>query len=186
MQKAALANNILGIFLLIGLAIMTGSVYFGWCTLEKVRTVDSWPTVPAYIIESRIEWGVEAHDRAGSTQRSYSYAYELPVLAGYRVDGEFYTSATPAIKTIRDSKIYPRDPWRNPPDNDIVGLFKKVAQGILVPIHYNPANPQEAYIFSALPFWQLYGSNIISFLFGILPCLFGLIPILLLRKTAKV
>jgi hypothetical protein len=184
MRNSALFNSAFGFFLLIGLAIMGGSLYFGWRTATKVKAVESWPTAPAYIIESRIEWEVEGHDHAGTT-RSYSYAYRLSVLAGYQVDNEFYSSTTPAIKTISDSKVMPRDPWRNPPDTDIVTLFKQVPQGAVVPIHYNPINPKEAYLFSKLSFWQLFAGNVIGFLFGILPTLFGLVPLLLQRKYFK-
>lgn len=181
MQNSTLFNTAFGFFLLIGLAIMGGSLYFGWRTATKVEAVDSWPTAPAYIIESRIEWEVKGHDRAGTT-RSYTYAYRLSVLAGYRVDDKFYSSATPAIKTVRDSKFIRSDPWMNPPDTDIVTLFKQVPQGAVVLIHYNPTNPKEAYLFSKLSFWQLFAGNVVGFLFGILPTLFGLVPILLQRK----
>jgi hypothetical protein len=171
---------VLGIFLAIGLAIMGGSVYSGWRTAEKVEAVASWPTAPAYIIESRIEWAVKVHDRGGASRRSYSYGYGLPVLAGYRVGGEFFTSSTPGIMPIEDRKFLDRDPWKNPPDPEIVALFKRVPQGTVVPIHYNPANAGEAYFFAQLPFWNLYGTNVAFFVVGMLSALFGLIPMLLL------
>lgn len=184
-KKKTLTKAVLGIFLIIGLAIMGGSVFSAYRTATKVKTVAAWPTAPAYIVESLIVWAVQGHEQSGTTRRSYSYEYRLPVLAGYRIDSEYYTSSTPAIKTIRDSKIFFRDPWKNPPDRDLVNLFKQVPSGTVVPIHYNPADKSEAYIFTDLPFWKLYTGPFLVFLFGILPSLFGLVPMLLLRKLAR-
>jgi hypothetical protein len=185
LARAVGALNVFGIFLLIGLAIMGGSVYFGARTSQKLKTVAAWPTTPAYVVESRIEWAVRSHERGGTSQRSYSYTYELPVLAGYRVNGKYYTSATPAIMTIRDRKVFGRDPWKNPPDGEIVALFKQVPQGAVVPIHYNPKDAAEAYIFTGLPFRKLYTGNVVAFFFGALVSLFGLFPMLLSRRVAR-
>jgi hypothetical protein len=147
--------------------------------------VAAWPTTPAYVVESRIEWAVRSHSRAGSPRRSYSYSYKLPVLAGYRVDGKYSTSVTPAIATIRDRKVFGRGPETNPPDRDIVALFRQVPQGAVVPIHYNPVNPAEAYIFARLPFWKIYTISVVFFGFGTLVALFGLFPLLLNRRYAR-
>lgn len=188
MQKVApaiLAINVPAVFLLIGLAIMGGSVYFGWRTQKKTEAVAAWPTTRAYVVESRIEWAVSAHTRSGSPRQSYSYSYQLPVLAGYRVDGRYYTTATPAVTTIRDRKVFSRDPERSPPDAEIVALFRRVPQGAVVPIHYNPANPAEAYLFARLPFWKLYTGNVVAFGFGMLSALFGLLPMWLTRRYAR-
>jgi hypothetical protein len=188
MQKVAPANlaiNVAAVFLLIGLAIMGGSVYFGWRTEKKIEAVAAWPTTPAYVVESRIEWAVHSHTSSGTTRQSYSYSYELPVLAGYQVAGRYYTSATPAVTTIRDRKLFVKDPERNPPDGEIVALFRRVPQGAVVPIHYNPANPGEAYLFTRLPFWKLYTGNVVAFGFGTLAALFGLVPVLLTRRYAR-
>jgi len=165
------------IFQLIGLFIMGGSVYTGHRTAQRLKAVAAWPTAPAYIIESRIEWDVRTSRSAGS-RPSHSYEYQLPVLAGYTVDGQYFTSSTPAITTIRDIKLYPRDPWRNPPDDDMVAMFKRVPQGAVVPIHYNPARKAEAYFFSELPFWKLYTLNVVFFGLGLLSFCFWLVPVL--------
>jgi hypothetical protein len=188
MQKSAQGArglNVPAIFLLIGLGIMGASVYFGWRTEKKLEAVAAWPTTPAYVAESRIEWVVRASQNTRSAQRSYSYSYMLTVLAAYQVDGNYYTSTTPAITTIRDRKVFRKRPWQNPPDADIVALFKQLPQGAVVPIHYNPANPSEAYVFSSLPFWKLYTMNVFFFCFGVLPALFGLVPMWLNRRYRR-
>jgi len=68
----------------------------------------------------------------------------------------------------------------------MVNLFKQVPSGAVVPIHYNPADKGEAYIFSEVPFWRLYFMNVLFFLFGVLPLLFGLVLMPLRQFTQRI
>lgn len=141
------------IFALIGFAIVGIGVYVAYSTSEKVKAVSFWPTVPSYVAESAVVWDVEA----GSSQRkSYRYSYLLKVRTEYLIDGQYFSTTTPGIKEIRDTKIFETDPWKNLPDEAMIGLFKQVPQGTMVPVHYNPENKAESYIFAELPFWDLY------------------------------
>jgi hypothetical protein len=141
------------ILTLIGLVIVGIGLYIAYSTSAKVQTVASWPTAPGYVVESAIMWEVEA----GSSQRtSYSYAYRLRVRTDYMIDGQYFSNTTPGIKEIGDLKIFRTDPWKNLPDEKMISLFKQVPQGTTVPVHYNPKNKAESYIFPELPFWNLY------------------------------
>ena len=151
------------IFALIGFAIVGIGVYMAYSTFEQVKAVASWPTVLGYVVESAIRWDVEA----GIQRKSFRYSYLLKVRTDYQIDGQHFSSSTPWIKEIRDTKIFNIDPWKNLPDEAMVGLFKQVPQGTTVPVHYNPENKAEAYIFSELPFWDLYSIPFFVILAGI-------------------
>ena len=158
------------IFALIGFAIVGIGVYTAYCTSEKVKAVASWPTVPGYVVESAIRWDVEA----GIQRKSSRYSYLLRVRTDYQIDGQHFSTTTPGIKEIRDTKIFNINPWKNLPDEDMVGLFKQVPQGTMVPVHYNPENNAESYIFSELPFWDLYSIPFFVILAGLI---FLLLPL---------
>jgi hypothetical protein len=159
------------IFALIGFAIVGIGIYAAYSTSEKVKTVASWPTVLGYVAESAIVWDVEV----GSSQRtSYRYSYLLKVRTDYMIDGHYFSTTTPGIKEIRDTKIFNTDPWKSLPDEDMIGLFKQVPQGTTVPVYYNPESKAEAYIFSELPFWDLYSIPFFVILAGII---FLLLPL---------
>jgi hypothetical protein len=158
---------------LIGLAIVGTGVYTAYSTSEKVKTVASWPTVPGYVVESAIVWEVPASPSSSRTQ-SHSYFYRLRVRTDYMIDGHYFSNTTPGIKQIRDQKYLHRDPWKNLPDEDIIRLFKQAPQGTMVPVHYNPGNKAESYIFSELPFWDLYSIPFFVILVG---AVFLLLPL---------
>ncbi len=171
------------VFTLIGLTIVGIGVYIAYSTSEKVRNVASWPTVPGYIVESAIMWDVQASPSSSRTQ-SHTYAYRLNVRADYMIEGHYFSSATPGIKDIWDQKYFHRDPWTNVPDEDLIRIFKQVPQGTMVPVHYNPENKAEAYIFSELPFWNLYTIPFVVILAGAVFLLFPLgIGICLYKKV---
>lgn len=138
---------------MIGFVIAGIGVHVAYSTSEKVKAVAFWPTVPGYVAESAVVWDVEA----GSSQRkSFRYSYLLKVRTDYLIDGLYFSTTTPGIKEIRDVKIFETDPWKILPDEAMIGLFKQVPQGTMVPVHYNPGNKAESYIFAELPFWDLY------------------------------
>ena len=171
------------VFTLIGLTIVGIGVYIAYSTSEKVRNVASWPTVPGYVVESAIMWDVQASSSSSGSQ-SHTYAYRLNVRADYMIEGHYFSSATPGIKEIWDQKYLHRDPWTNVPDEDLIRIFKQVPQGTMVPIHYNPENKAEAYIFSELPFWNLYTIPFVVILAGAVFLLFPLgIGIRLYKKV---
>jgi len=152
------------IFALIGFAIVGIGVYIAYSTSAKVKTVASWPTALGYVVESTIRWDVEV----GSSQRkSYRYSYLLKARTDYMIDGQYFSNTKPGIKEIRDTRLINTDPWKSPPQEAMIGLFKKVPQGTMVPVHYNPENKAESYIFSELPFWDLYTPAFFIILAGI-------------------
>lgn len=159
------------ILVLIGFAIVGTGVYMAYCTSARVKAVASWPTVPGYVAESVImwqsEWGTSMH-------KSCRYSYLLNVRADYMIDGQHYSTSTPGIKEVRDVKLINIQPWKNLPEEDTIELFKQVPQGTMVPVHYNPENKAEAYIFSELPFWDLYTPPFFIILAGII---FLLLPL---------
>ena len=140
------------IFVLIGFAIVGIGVYVAYSRFEKVKAVASWPTVPGYVAESSVRWHVEAQSGDGG----HSYFYLLEVRTEYLIDGQNFSTTTPGIKEIRDTKFFKTDPWKIVPDKAMIGLFKQVPQGTMVPVYYNPENKAESYIFAKLPFWDLY------------------------------
>jgi len=140
------------ILALIGFAIVGIGVYVAYSTFEKVKAVASWPTVPGYVAESTVMWYAE--DTSGDGAHRYSYLLE--VRTEYLIDGQYFSTTTPGIKEIRDTKLFKTDPWKIVPDKAMIGLFKLVPQGTMVPVHYNPENKAESYIFAKLPFWDLY------------------------------
>lgn len=141
------------IFALIGFAIVGIGVYTAYATSAKVKTVASWPTVLGYVAESVIIWDVEV---ASSQRKSHRYAYLLKARTDYMIDGQYFSNTTPGIKEISDTKIFNTNPWKNLPNEGMIGLFKQIPQGTMVPVHYNPENKAESYVFSALPLWDLY------------------------------
>ncbi len=151
------------IFALIGFAIVGIGVYMAYSTSEQVKAVASWPTAPGYVVESTIRWDVEA----GIQRKSSRYSYLLRVRTDYQIDGQHFSTTTPGIKEIRDTKIFKTDPWKNLPEENMIELFKQVPQGTMVPVHYNPENKAESYIFSELPFWDLYIPPFLVILAGI-------------------
>jgi hypothetical protein len=159
------------IFTLIGLAIVGIGVFIAYSTSEKVKTVASWLTVPGCVVESTIMWDVEV---GSSRRQSYLYSYCLKVRTDYMIAGQYFSNATPGIKEIRDTKFFNTDPWKNLPDEDMIRLFKQVPQGTMVPVHYNPENKAESYIFSKLPFWDLYSIPFFVILTG---TIFLLLPL---------
>lgn len=159
------------ILTLIEFAIVGTGVYIAYCSSEKVKTVASWPTSLGYVAESAIMWDVEA---GTSMRQSYRYSYLLKVRTDYMIDGHYFSNTTLGIKEIRDTKIFNIDPWKNLPDADMIGLFKQVPQGVMVPVHYNPENKAESYVFSEPPFWDLYSIPFFVILAGII---FLLLPL---------
>ena len=147
--------GVVKIFALIGFTIVGIGGYMAWSTSARVKTVASWPTVMGYVAESAIRWGAEASKQ---NRKSHQYAYLLETRTEYRIDGQPFSSTTPGIKEIRDTKIFNTDPWKNQPEKEMIYLFQQIPQGIIVPVHYNPENKAEAYIFSRLPFWYLYSA----------------------------
>ena len=141
------------IFALIGFVIVGTGVYIAYSTSEKVKTVASWPTVLGYVVESAIIWDVNA---GTSMRQSSRYSYLLKVRTDYLIDGHYFSNRTPGIKEIRETKIFNIDPWKSPPEEDMIGLFKQVPQGPMIPVHYNQENKADSYVFSKLPFWDLY------------------------------
>ena len=140
------------ILALIGLAIVGIGVYVAYSRFEKVTTVASWPTVPAYVSESTVVW--ESEDL--SVDGGCRYSYLLKVRTEYLIDGQNFSTTTPRIKEIRDTQFFRTNPWKIVPDKAMIGLFKQVPQGTMVLVHYNPENKAESYIFAKLPFWELY------------------------------
>ncbi len=140
------------ILALIGFAIVGIGVYVAYSTFERVKAVASWPTVPGYVAESTVVWEVEE----GSSDGGYRYSYLLKVRTEYLIDGQYFSTTTPGIKEIRDTKLFKTNPWKIVPDEAMIGLFKLAPQGTMAPVHYNPENKAEAYIFAELPFWDLY------------------------------
>jgi hypothetical protein len=140
------------IFALIGFAIVGIGVYVAYSTFEKVKAVASWPTVPGYVAESAVVW--EAEER--SVDGGHRYSYLLKVRTEYLIDGQNFSTTTPGIKEIRDTQFFRTDPWKIVPDKAMIGLFKQVPQGTMVPVYYNPEKKAESYIFAKLPFWDLY------------------------------
>ena len=159
------------IFALIKFAIVGTGLYIAYSTSAKVKAVASWPTVPGYVAESVIMWDVEAGTKM---RQSYRYSYLLKIRTAYMIDDHYFSNATPGIKEIRDTTIFNIDPWKNLPDADMIGLFKQVPQGVMVPVHYNPEYKAESYIFSELPFWDLYSIPFFVILAGII---FLLLPL---------
>jgi len=45
--------------------------------------------------------------------------------------------------------------------------IKQAPQGAVIPIHYNPENHAEGYIFTDVPFWELYTLPFVVALFGV-------------------
>ena len=140
------------ILALIGFAIVGIGVYVAYSRFEKVKAVVSWPTVPGYVAESTVMW----YSEQGSSDGGYRYSYLLEVRTEYLIDGQYFSTTTPWIKEIRDTQFFRTDPWKIVPDKAMIGLFKQVPQGTMVPLHYNPENKAESYIFAKLPFWDLY------------------------------
>lgn len=167
-------KDIFGLILfgLIGLSVVSGGLYWGYSTFEKVKAVASWPTVPGYVTESAIRWNTQSS--SSGTRKSYSYFYTLEVRTDYRIDGQYFSNATPGIKEIRDTKYAENDPWKSPPDEEMVRLFKAVPQGTMIPVHFNPENKSESYIFSKLSLWNLYSAPFFLILFGMI---FLLLPL---------
>ena len=177
---------IVGFMLLIGLGVVVLGVAWAYKNAQKSKEVRHWPTAQAYIMESKIIWTVE-RSRSSSGSHSAAYFYELAVTFGYEVNGRFFASSTPAIERITDSLFIDNDPWENEPNAHMLALFKKVPQGCMVPVHVNPQNAGEAYIFPQLPFWQQYSFAVFMVLFGLG---FSALPLffiaLILRKKKKV
>jgi len=159
------------ILALIGFVIVSTGAYIAYSTSAKVKTVASWPTVMGYVVESVIKWKSEP---GTSMRQSFRYSYLLKVRTDYMIDGHYFSTTTPGLKEVRDVKMININPWKNLPEEDTVELFKRVPQGIMVPVHYNPENKAEAYIFSELPFWDLYTPPFFIILAGII---FLLLPL---------
>jgi len=168
------------LFALIGFVILGAGVYIAYSTSEKVKTVASWPSVPGYVVDSVILWDVEV----GSSQRkSHRYSYLLRVRTDYMIQGQYFSNTTPWIKEIRDTKVLNTDPWKNLPNGNMIKLFKQLPQGMVVPVHYNPENKAESYLFSELPFWDLY---IIPFFVILAGAIFLLFPLKMVLLPAQI
>jgi len=170
-RKEIVVDTAWKILTLIGFAIVGTGVYIAYYTSAKVKAVASWPTVPGYVAESVIMWESEW---GTSMRESCRYSYLLKVRTDYMIDGHYFSSTTPGIKEVRDVKLINIHPWKNLPEEDTIGLFKQVPQGTMVPVHYNPENKAEAYIFSELPFWDLYTPPFFIILAGMI---FLLLPL---------
>lgn len=178
MQKKALSWKIIaviGITALFGLGFAAIGGYWAYSNIKKSRDIEGWPTTDAYIIESKIMWDVEVS--RSSRNQSAAYFYKLAVTFGYTINNRYFVSQTAAINPITDSKFFGRDPWKNEPNDSLINYLKQVPQGCLVPVHYNPQQPNEAYIFPRLTFWQQYDSSVFMILFGLV---FAAIPIFIL------
>lgn len=151
--------------ILIGISVLTGGVYSAYGTYKKVAIVESWPTADGYVAESAIRWHASTSSPSGLRQ-AHSYFYRLEARTDYMIDGQYFSSDTPGINEIIDQKLFDDNPTQSLPEDDMIHLFMKVPQGAMVPVHYNPMNMTESYIFSKLPFWDLYGMAVFLFLFG--------------------
>lgn len=126
----------------------------------------SWPTVNGYVEESMIRWHSSTSSVPGRTRQAHSRFYALEVRTDYMVDGQYFSNTTPGINEIVDQKLFDDDPLKNQPEEEMIWLFKQVPKGTMVPVHYNPVNKTESYIFSKLPFWDLYGMAVFLFFSG--------------------
>ncbi len=170
--------------LIIGLGLAVIGVVWAQKNAKKSTIIEGWPTTQAYIIESKIMWDVERS--RSSSGDSAAYFYKLAVTFGYEIKGRFFVSSTPGIESITDSIFFNRDPWENEPNESMIAFFKKVPQGCLVPAHVNPQNPNEAYIFPRLTFWQQYEFPVFMILFGLafsaIPLTFIVIVVIFRKK----
>lgn len=181
------ALYVVGFMLLFGLGFIGLGATWAVKNAQKSNNIKRWPTTQAYIMESKIIWTVERS--RSSSSHSAAFFYELAVTFGYEVNGRFFVSSTPAIERITDSIFFDDDPWANEPNESMMAFFKKVPQGCLVPVHVNPYNANEAYIFPQLSFWQQYNHAVFMILFGIafstLPLIFIVIVLKLVKKKNK-
>ncbi len=150
---------------LIGLGLTAWGGIWARNRAEKSKIIESWPTTQAYVIESRIMWDVTTSTSARN--RSASYYYKLVVTFGYTINGRYFVSSTPATEPVTDSILFGRDPWKNEPNESMISFFRRVPQGCLVPVYYNPQDLNESYIFPRLNFWQQYGDTVFMMLFGL-------------------
>lgn len=155
------------VLILIGIMVLIGGAYSGYSTSEKIKSAASWPTVNGYVAESVIRWYSSASSVGGSLRKAVSRFYSLEVRTDYMIDGKYFSNTTPGINEIVDNKFFNDNPRENPPEEEMISLFKKVPQGTMVPVHYNPENKAESYIFSRLPFWNLYSLTVFFILTGV-------------------
>lgn len=138
----------LGLFILFGGAV---SLAFGFAAQRRESAMRKWPTVPGTVVSSEIVRTVDArlrppvYSRPAPTKPTYRVqdVWALDVSYRYVVNGTeqggYRATSSRLVEKIGNGDAGPGEALR--------ALQARLPAGAAVPVHYDPANPAESYLF---------------------------------------